>query len=272
MNNAPIGIFDSGIGGLTVLNALLKKLPCEEFVYLGDTAHLPYGNKTKEAVLGYARANSRFLLQKNIKLLVIACYTACAHALTELQKELSIPVIGVIEPGCEILLKTTRSKKVAILGTSGTIASRSVEKMLFSKDPSLVLFPQACPLFVPLVEERMHEHPSSHLIAHHYLSSLLEKNIDAALLACTHYPLLKPTIEAILGPKVSLIEPAEATATAVYNYLFKTAQLRTHADPPAHSFFVTEGPESFEKNSSLFFHREIVATLLEPLTFRALNR
>jgi glutamate racemase len=259
--SSPIGVFDSGVGGLTVLEALVKQLPNEQFIYLGDTAHLPYGNKAPATVLQYARQNSRFLLQKNIKLLVIACHTACSHAEKALALELPIPVIGVTEPTCDLILKDGHYKRIAILGTSGTIASKQIEKTLQAKDPSVKIFSKACPLFVPLVEDGLHDHPSAALIAEHYLSCFKEESIDAAFLACTHYPLLKKPISIALGPKVSLIEPANAVAKQVEAALTKHALHRLDQTPPVHQFYSTEDPEKFQKLASLFFkERAITAT------------
>ncbi len=216
----PIGLFDSGFGGLTVMREVVRLLPNENLVYLGDTAHLPYGNKSPQTVLRYALENASFLLQKKIKLLMIPCHTACSHALETLQQKLSIPVIGVINPGLELLAQETRTLKVAILGTSSTIRSGLYQSLVRQWNPKIEVYAVSCPLFVPLIEEGFFEHPSASLIAESYLGHLRGK-VDAALLACTHYPLMKDVLQKCLGAEVKLIEPAENCALQARKTLAK---------------------------------------------------
>src|SRR3989344_4691726 len=182
----PIALFDSGVGGLTILREVHRQLPLENTIYFGDTARLPYGNKSPETVLRYTLENVSFLLEKQIKYLVIACFTASSHALDALEQRLAVPVIGVIQSGLEELMRATKNKRVAILGTESTIKSGVFQSIIQKQAPGAVIFPVACPLFVPFIEEGLSVHPALRLIAHHYLDCLADKDIDSALLACTH--------------------------------------------------------------------------------------
>lgn len=249
---APIGLFDSGFGGLTVMKELVKLLPNEHLIYLGDTANLPYGNKSPETVIRCARANAAFLMERGIKLLIIPCHTACCHALEILSKELPIPVVGVIEPGLKLIREF---KRVAILGTSSTIQSGLYQNELRKLNPNVEIFAKACPLFVPLIEEGFHEHITAKLIAGHYLEELKGK-IDAALLACTHYPLLRGILEAELG-NAALIEPAGPCAQIVKEILIRKNQLRTEKENPVYQFFASDDPEKFRSFGKLFFGNAI---------------
>ena len=188
-----IGLFDSGIGGLTVLQQLVRALPDENYVYFGDTARLPYGEKSRETIIRYSIENSIFLLDKNIKMLVIPCNTATAFALEKLQKIFSVPVVGVIEPGAERAVEVSKNERIGVLGTRGTIYSQSYQKAILKINPSAFVLPIACPLFVPLVEENYVAHPSARLIVQEYLRPLKDQFIDTLLLGCTHYPLLTGT-------------------------------------------------------------------------------
>ncbi|HSX25522.1 MAG TPA: glutamate racemase [Chlamydiales bacterium] len=257
MTELPIGLFDSGFGGLTVMREVVRILPHENLIYLGDTAHLPYGTKSPEAVLGFALENSDFLLKKNIKLLIVACHTACSHALAALQKKLPIPVIGVIEPGFELLMQTTRTMRVAILGTTSTIESGIYQSLFQKHMPQAEIHPIACPLFVPLIEEGFVNHISSEWIARTYLSPLTQKGIDAALLACTHYPLIRPILQKVLGPTVQLIEPAEQCAWQAFHALDKAHLLNPQRAKPRYEFFATDDPEKFRRLGRAFFGSEI---------------
>ncbi|OGN65308.1 MAG: glutamate racemase [Chlamydiae bacterium RIFCSPHIGHO2_12_FULL_49_9] len=253
----PIGLFDSGFGGLTVMKEIARHLPSEHLVYFGDTAHLPYGNKSPQAVLEYALNNASFLLKQNIKLLIIPCHTACCHALETLKSKLPIPVVGVTEPGIELLKQSTRSWRIAILGTTSTIQSGIYQSLILQQNQKATLFPTACPLFVPLVEEGLFDHPSAHLIAEHYLAFLKDKQIDSALLACTHYPLLKTTIQDVLGPAVKLIEPAEICAIQTREILLRSNLLNVAAQAPRYQFFASDDPDKFKRFAPLFFGSEI---------------
>ncbi len=248
----PIGLFDSGFGGLTVMREVVRLLPQENLVYLGDTAHLPYGNKSPEAVLRFALNNADFLLRKKIKLLMIPCHTACSHALDILREKLSIPVIGVIQPGLELLAQETRSGKVAILGTASTIRSGLYQSLLLRAHPTMEIHAVSCPLFVPLIEEGFYDHPAASLIAESYLGHLRGK-IDAALLACTHYPLLKNVLQQTLSPAVKLIEPAENCALQARETLSKNFLLNPQKEKPAYEFYASDDPEKFRQFGKIFF-------------------
>ena len=219
MDKQPIGIFDSGLGGLTVLQALRREMPHENFIYFGDTANVPYGSKSKNAVIKLSLAAARFLEQEQVKLIVVACNTASAQALPTLQKTFKIPIFGVIESGVTEALSATRNKRVAVLGTEGTIRSKAYEKALKKLLKDLHITAQACPLFVPLVEEGWTKTPAAKLIAQTYLKSIQISKADTVILGCTHYPILKPLLSRLLGKKVTLVDPADTLARTVQNYL-----------------------------------------------------
>lgn len=253
----PIGLFDSGFGGLTVLKELVDLLPGERFIYFGDTARLPYGNKSPTAIRHFAFENAAFLLEKKIKLLVISCHTACAHAYSDLQNALPIPVLGVTAPGVDCLLKTTQTNAVAVLGTTSTINSGIIQDLLRKKQPSLQIYPIACPLFVPLVEEGLQSHPAAALIAEHYLARLRGTPIDSALLACTHYPLLTTVIQTTLGSTVKLITPAKACAEQVKQWLEENQLLNAEPTSPNCCFYVSDDPVKFQLLAKSFFVKPI---------------
>ena len=219
MNNQPIGVFDSGIGGLTILRALRKTLPHEQLIYFGDTANVPYGGKSKAAVTQLALNVARFLESCQVKLIVVACNTASAQALTTLQKKLSIPVVGVIEPGADAAVKATKNHKIAVLGTQGTVESRAYVKAIAKRCKQAKVFQQACPLFVPLAEEGFANKPAAKLIAQEYLQPVKKSRADTVILGCTHYPILKKLIAQIMGPQVTLVDSADTLARAVSQFL-----------------------------------------------------
>ncbi|RMD76765.1 glutamate racemase [Candidatus Dojkabacteria bacterium] len=208
-----IGLFDSGIGGLTVLRAIREKFPNVDLVYLGDTARVPYGNKSPQTVVRYSFECADFLLFQDINLLVVACNTASSYALEELKKALSIPVVGVIEPGVKSALRTTSRGRVGVIGTMATIKSGSHKKLL--EEYGVIVFQKACPLFVPLVEEGIIEGEIAKKVVEYYLQELKEVDIDTLILGCTHYPLLKPLIEDFIGEKVKVVDSAESTAREI---------------------------------------------------------
>jgi glutamate racemase len=240
-----IGVFDSGIGGLTVLKALRETLPHEDFIYLGDTARTPYGTKSNEVILRYSRENSEFLLAKGIKLLVIACNTSSAVGLDQIAAETIVPVVGVIEPGAHSAVEASRSGKIGVIGTEATIASGAYTRAIRALRPRSEIYTRACPLLVPLVEEGWLDNEIARRTVEHYLASLSESGIDTLLLGCTHYPLLADLIAEVLGPRVQLVDSAVSTAAAVHERLdsLSLAQSRSHRG--RESFFVTEAPERF---------------------------
>ncbi|MGD9403076.1 MAG: glutamate racemase [bacterium] len=215
----PIGMFDSGIGGLTVLKAIMEHMPDENIVYFGDTARLPYGTKSRETVTRFSEEITRFLMRRNIKLLVIACNTASAYALTRIRSMVDIPVIGVIEPGARAAAGTTRNKKVGVIGTRATIASGAYLEAIQRMDPAIKVFSTACPLFVPLVEEGWTGEDVTRQVARRYLEHLVGCRVDSLILGCTHYPLIKKVIGDVMGRGTSLIDSAEETAATVENVL-----------------------------------------------------
>lgn len=212
---APIGIFDSGIGGLTVFRAIRRLLPNESLLYVGDTARVPYGNKTAETVTEYSLQIAQWLVGQGVKVIVVACNTASAVALPALQSQLKIPVIGMIVPGAEAALAATQNKHIGVIGTRRTVASAAYETALTAVVPDVHITSQACPLFVPLVEEGILDGPIVTAIAEEYLAPLRRAAVDTVVLGCTHYPLLKPVLQKILGPKVTLIDSGEVAAVHV---------------------------------------------------------
>lgn len=201
----PIGFFDSGIGGLTVVKEAMSLLPNENIVYFGDTARVPYGSKSNDTVIEYTLQAAHFLMKKNIKMLVVACNTASSIALDELRKTIAVPVIGVIEPGAKMALETTKSGRIGVIGTNATINNKAYSTQLKKSDKKIKVFEKACPLFVPLAEEGWLDHKATHLIAKEYLDEFKEHEIDTLILGCTHYPILADTIAKVVGKKVKLI-------------------------------------------------------------------
>ncbi|MBI4349447.1 MAG: glutamate racemase [Elusimicrobia bacterium] len=242
--NRPIGVFDSGVGGLTVLQAIARRLPGESLVYFGDTAHLPYGNKSREAVTRFSLEVARFLRRRDIKLLVVACNTASALALPRLKRELGIPVIGVIEPGARAAARATRTRRVGIIATEATVSSNAYQSALRRLLPGVKAVGKACPLFVPLVEEGWWSHPVTTAVAREYLAEVSKARVDTLILGCTHYPLLKPALASVVGPGVRLIDSAEETAREVAE-LLERLNLRSPRRKAAHRFFASDGPKRF---------------------------
>ncbi|GIW43332.1 MAG: glutamate racemase [Candidatus Binatia bacterium] len=251
-----IGVFDSGIGGLTVVQQLIRLLPHEDIVYLGDTARTPYGTKSPETICRYAIENAAFLLDKGIKLLVVACNSVSAVALSNLEQELPVPVVGVIAPGAQEAVRRTRNGKIGVIGTEATIASGAYTRALKSLNPDLEIYTRACPLFVPLAEEGWVNNEVARSAARRYLASLRRSGIDTLVLGCTHYPLLAPVIHEILGPGVSLVDSAGTTAQAVRRLLQRRQLLRRNGAGTM-SFFVTDAPERFIKVGSLFLGQPV---------------
>lgn len=249
----PIGVFDSGIGGLTVLAEIARALPDEDTIYLGDTARVPYGSKSKETIIRYAVEVADFLIAKEVKLIVVACNTASAYALAELRTRLSVPVIGVIEPGAKAAAAATKSGRVGVIGTEGTIKSSAYCAAIKSLNPNITTYTQACPLFVPLVEEGWTADDVTAAVASRYLNGLKARDIDTLVLGCTHYPLLKKTIASVMGPSVTLIDSAQATAEEVARALAAYDIANPGGAVAAHSFFVTDSPKRFVSVGKRFF-------------------
>jgi glutamate racemase len=248
--NDAIGIFDSGVGGLTVFRQVAERLPRESIVYLGDTARVPYGTKSPETVVRYARACAAVLQARGIKLLVVACNTASAFGVEVLRAELDIPVIDVIGPGARAALDRTRSGQIGVIGTTGTVASQAYPHTIAALRPETQVHALACPLFVPLVEEGWTEGPVPEAIARQYLQAL--PPIDTLVLGCTHYPLLARTLQAVLGPDVVLVDSAEETARAVVETMDALDLACTQPMTPRHRFLVSDGPEGFQRIGARF--------------------
>jgi glutamate racemase len=249
--DAAIGIFDSGVGGLTVLHAVLGALPHEHLIYLGDTGRYPYGSRSAEIVTRYALESADFLVERRLKLLVIACNTATAAALETLRAHVPVPVIGVVDPGARAAVRVTRNGRVGVIGTEAVIGSGAYTRALRAQRPSLELFTRACPLFVPLAEEGWTDGPVARTVAETYLGSLARSGIDTLILGCTHYPLLKPLIAEVMGPDVTLVDSAEETAREVAARLEADDGARP-VGPGSTSFFVTDAPDRFVRIGQRF--------------------
>jgi glutamate racemase len=243
MNPAPIGIFDSGIGGLTVARAIYERLPAESTIYFGDTARVPYGPKSPETVTRYSLEILHWLLQQRVKAVVVACNTSTAHALRTLQETTQVPVLGVIKPGARAAIAAGGEGPVGVIGTAGTISSDAYKRAIQALAPGLTVVQRACPLFVPLVEEGWFDHPAAELIAADYLRSLREACVRSLVLGCTHYPLLKPLLQRVMGPEVRLIDSGQATAHALEAILTEKA-LAAPAQSQAHHRFVVSDDEA----------------------------
>lgn len=244
----PIGVFDSGVGGLTVVRELRRRLPAEAILYFGDTARVPYGSKSPATVCRYASEATSFLLARGAKMIIVACNTATAHAVDMLRARLSVPVLGVIEPGARAAVRATRAGRIGVLGTAGTIASRAYERELHRLMPSAEVMGQPCPLFVPLVEEGWTDHPATHLVAREYLEPVRTFGADVVILGCTHYPLLRRTIATHLGDDVALVDSAAETVADAERTLAAAGLLRQPGAAPAqpeHHFYVSDSPERF---------------------------
>jgi glutamate racemase len=259
-----IGVFDSGVGGLTVLQQLMQVLPSERFIYFGDTARLPYGEKSRETIIRYSIENALFLIEKNIKMLVIACNTASAYALEKLQQMFNIPVIGVIEPGAECAVRSSRGKRIAVLGTKGTISSQIYQKAILKKEINAFVFSLACPLFVSLVEEHYIHYPAARLIVKDYLKPLKEQQIDTLLLGCTHYPLLKHLIQDELGNGIAIVDSAATCAEHVSAILRERGLNNTKSNLPACEYFVSDDPSKFQSLGQKFLGMPINQVELWP--------
>jgi glutamate racemase len=251
MNNDPIGIFDSGLGGLTVVKEIEKILPNENIVYLGDTARVPYGTRSKEIITKFSFEDAIFLLGKNVKCIVIACNTSSALAGTELKNELKIPVFDVITPALNDAKKISKNGKIGAIGTRGTIDSGAY-KVSFSK---------ACPLFVPFIEEGVIDGEALELIAKEYLSVFKKENIDTLILGCTHYPIIKGIIKKELDNNINLVDPGESVSKVLKEYLIKNRMQNTEEKPVERNYFVTDYTERFIKIAEVFLGRKIEHSL-----------
>lgn len=260
INNAPIGVFDSGVGGLTVVREIMRQMPGEEIIYFGDTARVPYGNKSKKTIIKFSKQIVKFLQIEKVKAIVIACNTASALALDTLQKETDIPIIGVVEPGAKTAAETTKNGRIGVIGTEGTINSGIYTDYLTKKDQNLQVFAKACPLFVPLVEEGLLYDSVTIEIAERYMSELKGYDIDTLVLGCTHYPLIRHTLQKVMGEHITLVNPAYETAKSLKQvlsaYKMETG-LRTNQN---HKFFVSDGAEKFRIFANSILPCKVVET------------
>lgn len=249
LSDAPIGMFDSGLGGLTVAREIMRNLPNEKIVYFGDTARLPYGNKSQATVVRYSEQITRFLLTQDIKAIVIACNTASAMALDAIRKSTNVPVIGVVVPGASMAVKATKNKKIGVMATKSTISSESYTREIHKLDPEITVIGEPCPLLVPLVEEGWTNTKVTDEILTYYLEHLLEKDVDTIILGCTHYPLLRKAVKRLVNDDIELINPAYETALALKKCLEEhdllNRQPAGHDEPYPYKFYVSDDADRF---------------------------
>lgn len=248
-SDAPIGVFDSGVGGLTVVREIMRQIPNEKIIYFGDTARVPYGSKSKEVVTRYSRQIVRFLRTQRVKAIVIACNTASAMALEEIEKEINIPIIGVVRPGAKVAAEVTVNGKIGVIATDATIGSNVYTDYIHQINQNVQVIGKACPLFCPLVEEGLLKDPVTDEIAMRYLTELIDIDIDTLILGCTHYPLIRSTIGKIMGDKVTLVNPAYETARELKELLTKENMLnevKTGLGTNKYQFFVSDGAQKFQ--------------------------
>lgn len=249
-SQAPIGVFDSGVGGLTVVREIMRQIPDERIIYFGDTARVPYGSKSKETITRYARQIIRFLKAQQVKAIVVACNTASAYALDELETQIDIPIIGVVKPGARVAADATRNGKIGVIGTEGTVGSRIYTRYIKELNKEAEVIGKACPLFVPLVEEGLLKDPVTDEIAGRYLSELIDIGIDTLILGCTHYPLIRSTVGKIMGEKVTLVNPAYETARELRELLIEEKLLSTQhprLGENQYQFYVSDAAEKFKR-------------------------
>jgi len=265
LSNSSIGIFDSGVGGLTVAREIMRQLPQEKLVYFGDTARVPYGSKSQTTIIRYTRQIIRFLQSKNVKAIVVACNTASAFALEEVADEIDIPIIGVVKPGAKVAAKTTKNNKIGVIGTAGTIDSKLYTKIIHQSNKKAQVLGKACPLFVPLVEEGWLNDPVTLEIAKRYLMPLMESGIDTLIMGCTHYPLLRTTIQEIVGDGVQLINPAYETTKELYKLLNETNLIRNGNElmlGNQYEFYVSDAADKFMRFADSILPYDVDSTKL----------
>lgn len=253
LDKRPIGIFDSGVGGLTVFKEIRKRFPFEDIIYFGDTARVPYGPKSRNTVIEYSIQNARFLIQQGAKIIVVACNTSSATALTQLQNLLPVPVLGVIEPGALSAINTSTNKHIGVIGTEGTIRSQAYSSAISKLDESCSVFSKPCPLFVSLVEEGWEDHEVTQLTIREYLTSLLQNDIDTLVLGCTHYPILKSSIQKFVGDKITLVDSAQAVTDRLDEILPNRESKVIGKD----RFYVSDNEEKFNRIASKILDLEI---------------
>lgn len=246
---APVGVFDSGVGGLTVAREISRQLPNENIVYFGDTARVPYGSKSQNTIIRFSEQIIRFLKTKDVKAIVIACNTASALALDAVRDEFDLPIMGVVIPGARAAVEATKNRKVGVVGTDATVQSGMYTKVIHGMAPDITVIEKACPLFVPLVEEGFKEHPVTGEIIEYYLESMRSTDIDAMILGCTHYPLLRSRIREYMGDKIQIVNPAYETAMDLKRLLKEQGMANDGATPQhsRYSFYVSDAAEKFRR-------------------------
>ncbi|MCK5012614.1 MAG: glutamate racemase [Candidatus Omnitrophica bacterium] len=252
-----IGVFDSGLGGLTVVKELMRQLPSEDIIYYGDTARVPYGTKSKESIIRFSIENTKVLLKHKVKMVVVACNSSSSYALDTLRRNFRVPVVGVIHPGAKKAIDLTKNKRVGVIATSATVASHEYVRTIKGYDKGVKVFAKACPLFVPLAEEGWFRKPVTVDIAKEYLAPLRSKNIDVLILGCTHYPFLKGALKKAVGGKVELIDSAKEVASAVRALLTASENGKVSTRKPRHKFLISDRPQEFKRIAKNFLGRDI---------------
>ncbi|WP_137936887.1 glutamate racemase [Chitinivorax sp. B] len=255
--SAPIGVFDSGVGGLTVVRALMERLPFEDIVYFGDTARVPYGVKSVDTIRHFTGQITQFLLDKQVKMLIIACNTMAAVAVDVVRDMANVPVLDVIEAGARNAVLVSKSNAIGVIGTPTTINSNAYARSIHSLNPGVRVFSQACPLFVPLVEEGWLDHPVTRMTAHEYLRPVFVEQIDTLVLGCTHYPLLKPLLQEVAGPQIALVDSASAMAEQTAQILSERQLANSSRQAPHYHFHVTDIPLRFQTIGERFLGRSL---------------
>lgn len=256
-NNNPIGVFDSGLGGLTVVKELMRQLPAENIVYFGDTARVPYGTKSEEAIVRFSIENTKVLCAHKVKMVVVACNSSSSYAIKTLRAKFPVPVVGVIAPGAKKAVALSKRGKVGVIATSATVASRAYERALKVCDKSVKVYAKACPLFVPLAEEGWFRKPVTYRIAAEYCAPLRRKGIDALILGCTHYPLLKAALQKAVGKNVALIDSAKEVAAEVKRMLTASGMRKISVRNPKYQFLISDRPQEFKRIARNFLGRAI---------------
>lgn len=257
MDSRPIGIFDSGVGGLTVVKEVMETLPHESVVYFGDTARVPYGSKSKKTVTRFSVQIIKFLLTQDVKAIIIACNTVSSNSIVELRELFpNIPILEVVGPGVQMALETTKTGKIGVVGTQATISSQKYPELLLGRNKDLKVYGKACPLFVPLVEDGWASHVVAYEVAKEYLKPLLEQEIDSLVLGCTHYPMLTETLKKVVGEQVELINPAEEAARQMREILNKN-NISAHNKVPQYKFYVSDSEERFREMAQIFLSKPI---------------
>lgn len=257
MDKRPIGVFDSGVGGLTVLREIMEMMPYEDVIYFGDTARIPYGSKSEQTVKKFAYQCAKFLYDKGVKTIVIACNTASAVAIDYLKDRFDIPVIGVIEPGARGAVEATKNGRIGVIGTYATIGSSAYQNKIMEKMPEAEIVGIPCPLFVPIVEEGWEYSEVARLTARQYLAELMEHDVDSLVLGCTHYPILRHTIGQVLGEKVRLVNPAFETAKELKETLRENNMTKNDFVKAVYRYYVSDAPEKFRRIGGNFLKKEI---------------